>query len=218
MTTESHDVRIEQAALFIDFENLVLGASGSLLPGQDDPVPSPALELLCRDFGTTTVRRAYADWGEQPFRTYQQALTLNGIDLIQVARFGAAHKNAADIRMAVDAMETLLIHPDITTYLLVAGDGDYSPLVRRLGEHGKRVIGIGAEASASRQLVAVCSEHKFWESLVAANIPEARPALDRRFGIATAEAAAAHRDGGKRGGVAAGVVAEAEDAELGSHL
>jgi uncharacterized protein (TIGR00288 family) len=187
VTPDSQEVRIEQVALFIDFENLVLGASASLLPGQDDPIPPAALELLCRDYGNATVRRAYADWAQQTFGRYQESLALNGIDLIQVARFGTVQKNAADIRMAVDAMETLFTHSAITTYMLVAGDGDYSPLVQRLREHGKRVVGVGTKASASKRLVAVCSEYKYWESLVAANIPEARPALDSRFDIADAE-------------------------------
>jgi uncharacterized LabA/DUF88 family protein len=60
--------------------------------------------------------------------------------------------------MAVDAMEVLITHPDVDTFLLVAGDGDYSPLVQRLREWGKRVVGIGTRASASSRLVAVCSE------------------------------------------------------------
>jgi uncharacterized protein (TIGR00288 family) len=80
--------------------------------------------------------------------------------LIQVTRFGAQQKNAADILMAVDAMEVLITHPDVGTFMLVAGDGDYSPLVQRLREFGKRVVGVGTKASASARLVAVCSECK----------------------------------------------------------
>jgi hypothetical protein len=79
---------------------------------------------------------------------------------------GARAKNAADIQIAVDAMETLITHPDIGVYVLVSGDGDFTPLVRRLREFGKRVIGVGTENSASRRLVAVSHEYRFWDALV----------------------------------------------------
>jgi len=108
---------------------------------------------------------------------------MNGVDLIQIQRFGIQQKNAADIRMAVDAMETLITHPDIGTYLLVAGDGDYSPLVQRLREFGKHVVGVGTEASASPRLVSVCSEYKYWGTLVAAVEPSAKPTVEKTFDI-----------------------------------
>jgi hypothetical protein len=65
------------------------------------------------------VRRAYADWADPRFGRYQDDLALNGVDLTQVGRFGAQAKNAADIQMAVDAMETLIVHPDVTVFVLV---------------------------------------------------------------------------------------------------
>jgi hypothetical protein len=100
---------------------------------------------------------------------------MNGVDLIQVARVGIQNKNAADIRMAVDAMETLIVHPEVSVFILVSGDGDYSPLVQRLREFGKWVVGVGTEANASRKLVSVTSEYKYWGTLVAEVEPEARP-------------------------------------------
>jgi len=77
--------------------------------------------------------------------------------------------------MAVDAMETLIVHPEISVFILVSGDGDYSPLVQRLREFGKWVVGVGTEANASRKLVAVCSEYKYWGTLVTEVEPAARP-------------------------------------------
>lgn len=148
----------EQVAVFFDFENLAIGARRDMPSLGQEAVSAPALKLLCQQRGSATIRRAYADWGQPQFAPYQEALALNGIDLIQVKRFGVQQKNAADIRMAVDAMEALITHPEISTYILVAGDGDYSPLVQRLREYGKTVIGVGTEASASPRLVAVCSE------------------------------------------------------------
>jgi uncharacterized protein (TIGR00288 family) len=157
----------QQVAIFFDFENLVLGAQRELPDRGNEAVPAAAVKALCQERGQARIRRAYADWGMPAFAPYQEALGMNGIDLIQVKRFGMAQKNAADIRMAVDAMETLITHPAVSTFVLVAGDGDYSPLVQRLREYGKRVIGVGTKASASPRLVAVCSEYKYWGTLVA---------------------------------------------------
>jgi uncharacterized LabA/DUF88 family protein len=176
----------DQVAVFIDLENLALGA-GEDLPGQADPIPYKALELLCRDYGNTSIRRAYADWSRPEFGKHQNNLAQNGITLIQVTRFGAQQKNAADILMAVDAMEVLITHPDVGTFLLVAGDGDYSPLVQRLREFGKRVVGVGTKASASSRLVAVCSEYKYWGTIVAAVNPAVRAEVNANFHIADAE-------------------------------
>jgi hypothetical protein len=160
----------DQVAVFIDLENLALGA-GEDLPGQADPIPYKALERLCRDYGNTSIRRAYADWSKPEFGRYQHSLAQNGITLIQVTRFGAQQKNAADILMAVDAMEVLITHPDVGTFLLVAGDGDYSPLVQRLREFGKWVVG-------------VCNEYKYWGTIVAAVNPAVRAEVGANFDIA----------------------------------
>lgn len=173
-------------AVFIDLENLALGA-GEDLPGQADPIPYAALELLVRDYGNATIRRAYADWSRTEFGRYQESLAQNGITLIQVTRFGAQQKNAADILMAVDAMEVLITHPNVSTFLLVAGDGDYSPLVQRLREFGKRVVGVGTRASASKRLIAVCSEYKYWGTIVAAVNPAVRAEVGANFDIADAK-------------------------------
>src|SRR5258706_8561198 len=176
----------DQVAVFIDLENLALGA-GEDLPGQAEPIPYKALELLCRDYGNTTVRRAYGDWSRTEFGRFQNNLAKNGITLIQVSRFGAQQKNAADILMAVDAMEVLITHPDVGTFLLVAGDGDYSPLVQRLREWGKWVVGVGTKASASSRLVAVCSEYKYWGTIVAAVNPAVRAEVGANFDIEDAK-------------------------------
>ncbi|PPK65420.1 uncharacterized protein (TIGR00288 family) [Actinokineospora auranticolor] len=164
----SDDVSV---GVYVDFENLVCGA-GAGLPGRN-PVPYAAITCLCRDYGNAVIRRAYADWANTQFGRYQQDLAMNGVDLIQVVRFGTARKNAADIRMAVDAMETLITHPEVSVFVLVAGDGDYTPLVQRLREFGKRVVGVGTEANASPRLVSVCSEYKYWGTLVAQVEPDA---------------------------------------------
>ena len=173
-----------QVAVFVDFENLVIGAVKEL-PDQVNSAPYEALTRLCRGYGNASVRRAYADWANPLFGSHQEDLAMNGVDLIQVARVGIQNKNAADIRMAVDAMETLIVHPEVSVFILVSGDGDYSPLVQRLREFGKWVVGVGTEANASRKLVSVCSEYKYWGTLVAEVEPGARPTA--AFDISEAE-------------------------------
>jgi len=150
----------ERAAVFIDFENLVCTV-GSAMHG----VTRQAMEMLCNRHGGASVRRAYADWGDPGFSKYQEDLALNGIELIHVFRFGSMRKNAADIRMTVDAMETLVTHPDVSTYVIVAADGDYSPLAQRLREYGKVVIAAGSKPS--ERLIAVCNAYVPWDSLLA---------------------------------------------------
>lgn len=160
-------------AVFLDFENLVLGAGGNALG--TNAIPSSALRWLCRGFGNASVRRAYADWRDTRFGQYEQALAESGIDLVQLGRFSpGSHKNAADIRLAVDAMETLIAHADIGVFVLVTGDSDFTPLVQKLREFGKHVIGIGTnEATTSVRLVSVCSEYKFWETVLRQAEPNA---------------------------------------------
>lgn len=157
--------RGDQVALLLDFENLVLGATASL-PDRAEPVPADALKALCHVYGPTTIRRAYADWSDQRFGRYQQQLERNGVDLIQIGH-GPSRKNGADIRLTVDAMETLSIHPSVDAFVLVSGDSDFSPLVAKLREFGKYVVGVGAETAASPRLVAVCSEYTLWGTIVA---------------------------------------------------
>lgn len=113
-------------------------------------------------------RRAGAGEGTDlvRFSRYQHALERNGVDLLQIGH-GPERKNGADIRMAVDAMETLIVHPEVEAFVLVSGDSDFSALVSKLREFGKHVIGVGAETAVSARLVSVCSEYKLWGSIVA---------------------------------------------------
>src|ERR1700745_1131166 len=164
-----------QVAVFVDFENLVIGAVKEL-PDQVNSEPYEALTRLCRGYGNASVRRAYADWANPLFGSHQEDLAMNGVDLIQVARVGVQNKNAADIRMAGDAMETLIVHPEGSVCIRGSGAGDSPPLVRRLREFGKGGVGVGTEPNASRKLVSVCSEYKYWGTLVAEGEPAARPA------------------------------------------
>jgi hypothetical protein len=177
-----------QVAVFIDFENLVLGAGkGKGLPGQANPVPYAALTRLCRDYGNASVRRAYADWADPRFGRYQDDLALNGVDMTQVGRFGAQAKNAADIQMAVDAMETLIVHPDVTVFVLVTGGQRLHPAgasAARVRQVGGRRRHRGHRQPPAR--LGVLGD-KYWGTLVAEVDPAARAAVDAAFDITAAE-------------------------------
>src|SRR4051812_33771172 len=150
----------ERIALFLDYENLAIGAR-DLTGGALDfrPIADALAER-----GRVVVRRAYADWSY--FEEDRRMLTRNQVELIEMPqRMGMVRKNAADIKMAVDAVELSFERDYITTFVLGTGDSDFTPLVHKLRELNKRVIGIGVEASTSALLPAACDEFLFYERL-----------------------------------------------------
>jgi uncharacterized protein (TIGR00288 family) len=150
----------ERIALFLDYENLAIGAR-DLLGGRFDfrPIADALAER-----GRVVVRRAYADWSY--FEEDRRMLTRHQVELIEIPqKMGMVRKNAADIKMAVDAVELSFERDYITTFVLGTGDSDFTPLVHKLRELNKRVIGIGVEASTSALLPAACDEFLFYERL-----------------------------------------------------
>jgi uncharacterized protein (TIGR00288 family) len=158
----------ERIALFLDYENLAIGARESLGAGVFDfrPIADALAER-----GRVVVRRAYADWSY--FEDDRRMLTRHQVELIEIPqRMGAVRKNAADIKMAVDAVELSFERDYITTFVLGTGDSDFTPLVHKLRELNRRVIGIGVEASTSALLPAACDEFLFYERLEGVDLPE----------------------------------------------
>ena len=153
-TGERHDL-----AVFIDFENIALGMRGRA--DQVFHIQRVLQRLL--EKGNILVKRAYADWSR--FGSYTKPFHEAAIELIEIPRRGDAGKNSADIRMCVDAMDLCYAKEHIDTFVLVSGDSDFSPLVSKLRENGKRVIGLGLRGSTSELLVANCDEFIFYESL-----------------------------------------------------
>ena len=150
----------ERIALFLDYENLAIGAREQL--GRRARLPSD--RRRARRAGRVVVRRAYADWSI--FEDDRRMLTRHQVELIEIPqRMGMVRKNAADIKMAVDAVELSFERDYITTFVLGTGDSDFTPLVHKLRELNKRVIGIGVEASTSALLPAACDEFLFYERL-----------------------------------------------------
>ncbi|GAB4493227.1 MAG: hypothetical protein Fur0016_29130 [Anaerolineales bacterium] len=151
-----------QVAVFIDYDNIEISVTDTL--GKDAEVEwDKVLETASR-IGRTVLRRAYADWSEQ--RSVQRDLLGLGIDLVHVS--SKRGKNAADIRIVIDALE-MLYNPNsrITHVLLVSGDGDFTELVHRLREKGKVVIGIGISGTSAEYLVNACDEFIFYDKLIA---------------------------------------------------
>ncbi len=158
----------ERIALFLDYENLAIGAREALAGAAFDF--GPVADALA-DRGRVVVRRAYADWSN--FEDDRRMLTRHNVELIEIPqKMGAVRKNAADIKMAVDAIELSFERDYITTFVLGTGDSDFSPLVQKLRELNKQVIGIGVEASTSKLLPPACDEFLFYERLEGVEIPE----------------------------------------------
>jgi uncharacterized protein (TIGR00288 family) len=178
----------ERIALFLDYENLAIGAQEQLHLKEFNfrPVADALAER-----GRVVVRRAYADWSR--FDEDRRMLTRHHVELIEIPqRMGSVRKNAADIKMAVDAIELCFERDYITTFVLGTGDSDFTPLVHKLRELNRRVIGIGVEASTSALLPPACDEFLFYERLEGVDLAEARrtparPARSRRAPAAEKE-------------------------------
>jgi uncharacterized protein (TIGR00288 family) len=160
----------DRIALFLDYENLALGARDHLGGLRFDfrPIADALAER-----GRVVVRRAYADWSY--FDEDRRMLTRSHVELIDIPqRMGASRKNAADIKMAVDAMELAFERDYLTTFVMCTGDSDFTPLVHKLRALNKRVIGVGVEQSTSALLPPACDEFLYYDRLEGVDIPTPR--------------------------------------------
>lgn len=165
----------DRIALFLDYENLALGARDHLggMPFDFRPVADALAER-----GRVVVRRAYADWSF--FDEDRRMLTRSHVELIEIPqRMGASRKNAADIKMAVDALEMAFERGYISTFVVCTGDSDFTPLVHKLRELNKRVIGVGIEGSTSGLLPPACDEFLYYDRLEGVEAPQARSRRSR---------------------------------------
>src|SRR5438067_13089220 len=156
-------------AVFIDFENLALGFQGR----RDRFEVERVLERLVEK-GKIVVKRAYADWNR--FAAYTAPLHEAAIELTEIPRRAQSGKNSADIRLCVDAMDLAYSKEHIDTFVVVSGDSDFSPLVSKLKELGKHVIGLGMQESTSDLLRDNCDEFIYYEDLSRPGVaPELTP-------------------------------------------
>jgi uncharacterized protein (TIGR00288 family) len=151
------DARI---AFFCDFENIALGVRDAKYKSFDI---GKVLERLV-EYGKIVVKKAYADW--DAYGKYKRAFHEAGIELIEIPRKAYSGKNSADIRMVVDAMDLCYSKDHISVFAIASGDSDFSPLVSKLKENDKYVIGVGVKNSTSDLLIENCDEFIFYEDLV----------------------------------------------------
>ena len=165
----------ERIALFIDFENLALGARD-----RGEKLDMSVIMEALSERGRLVVRRAYADWNL--FSEHRQGVVSQRIEMVEVPqRTGMVRKNAADIKLAVDALELAFQRDFVTTFVIASGDSDFTPLVLKLRELNKRVIGVGVEGSTSELLPGACDEFLFYERLLGPGSARSAPRRRSRF-------------------------------------
>jgi uncharacterized protein (TIGR00288 family) len=165
-------------AVFVDFENLAIGVRE--MKSGDFEVRLVLRRLL--EKGRIVFKRAYCDW--RNYRDAVQDFHAQGIELIDIPQTKMSGKNSADIRMVVDALDLCYSKDHIDVFALLSGDSDFSPLVSKLKENNKRVIGCGVKSSTSDLLIGNCDEFIYYDDLIRVARKPKRPA---KKGKTTAE-------------------------------
>src|SRR5580693_5211508 len=147
-------------ALFCDFENIALGVREAKYAQFDI---NKVLERLLLK-GSIVVKKAYCDWSR--YKDFRPAMHFASFELIEVPHVSQSGKNSADIRMVVDALDLCYTKAHVDTFVIISGDSDFSPLVSKLRENNKTVIGVGVKNSTSNLLIANCDEFIFYDDLV----------------------------------------------------
>jgi uncharacterized protein (TIGR00288 family) len=147
-------------AVFCDFENIALGARDAKYANFDI---QPVLQKLLLK-GSIVMKKAYCDW--ERYKDFKAKMHEAAFELIEIPHVRQSGKNSADIRMVVDALDLCYTKQHIDTFVIVSGDSDFSPLVSKLRENAKTVIGVGVKSSTSNLLVSNCDEFIFYDDLV----------------------------------------------------
>ncbi|WP_134169501.1 NYN domain-containing protein [Paraburkholderia caballeronis] len=147
-------------AVFCDFENVALGVRDAKIDRFDI---KPVLERLLLK-GSIVVKKAYCDWDR--YKAFKSSMHEASFELIEIPHVRQSGKNSADIRLVVDALDLCYTKSHVDTFVIVSGDSDFSPLVSKLRENAKKVIGVGVKNSTSDLLVANCDEFIFYDDLV----------------------------------------------------
>jgi uncharacterized protein (TIGR00288 family) len=147
-------------ALFCDFENVALGVREAKYAEFD--VRKVLERLLLK--GNIVVKKAYCDWDR--YKDFKKAMHEAAFELIEIPHVRMSGKNSADIRMVVDALDLCYTKSHVDTFVIISGDSDFSPLVSKLRENDKTVIGIGVKKSTSDLLISNCDEFIFYDDLV----------------------------------------------------
>ncbi|MFQ5571819.1 MAG: NYN domain-containing protein [Rhodothermales bacterium] len=174
-------------ALFCDFENIALGVRDMKYARFD--IDKVLERLLLK--GNIVVKKAYCDWAR--YKEFKGGMHEASFELIEIPHVRLSGKNSADIRLVVDALDLCYTKAHVDTFVIISGDSDFSPLVSKLRENNKMVIGVGVKKSTSDLLIANCDEFIFYDDLVGRVRPR-KKARDER---------ARKRSSGKRKGKAA---------------
>ncbi|WP_287964678.1 NYN domain-containing protein [Diaphorobacter sp.] len=150
-------------ALFCDFENVALGVRDAQYEKFDI---KPVLERLLLK-GSIVVKKAYCDWDR--YKGFKATMHEANFELIEIPHVRQSGKNSADIRLVVDALDLCYTKSHVNTFVIISGDSDFSPLVSKLRENAKQVIGVGVKQSTSDLLIANCDEFIFYDDLVREN-------------------------------------------------
>ncbi|MGK7296889.1 MAG: NYN domain-containing protein [Candidatus Wenzhouxiangella sp. M2_3B_020] len=154
------NVPTRNLALFCDFENIALGVRDARYSAFDI---SKVLERLLLK-GNIVVKKAYCDWNR--YKEFKPAMHEAAFELIEIPHLRMSGKNSADIRMVVDALDLCYTKSHVDTFVVISGDSDFSPLVSKLRENNKLVVGVGVKSSTSDLLTANCDEFIFYDDLV----------------------------------------------------
>jgi uncharacterized protein (TIGR00288 family) len=147
-------------ALFCDFENVALGVQDARYAAFD--VQKVLERLLLK--GSIVVKKAYCDW--ERYKDFKKSMHEAAFELIEIPHVRMSGKNSADIRMVVDALDLCYTKAHVDTFVIISGDSDFSPLVSKLRENNKLVIGVGVKGSSSDLLIANCDEFIYYDDLV----------------------------------------------------
>ena len=147
-------------ALFCDFENVALGVRDAKYDKFD--IGKVLERLLVK--GSIVVKKAYCDW--ERYKEFKGAMHEAAFELIEIPHVRMSGKNSADIRMVVDALDLCYTKEHVDTFVIISGDSDFSPLVSKLRENNKAVIGVGVKKSSSDLLIANCDEFIYYDDLV----------------------------------------------------
>jgi len=156
-------------ALFCDFENIALGVREAELP--KFAIEKVLERLLLK--GNIVVKKAYCDWAR--YKEFKGAMHEASFELIEIPHVRMSGKNSADIRMVVDALDLCYTKEHVDTFVIISGDSDFSPLVSKLRENNKTVIGVGVKNSTSDLLIANCDEFLFYDDLARRKQPAKEP-------------------------------------------
>ena len=179
MTTSDSEYTM---ALFCDFENVALGVRDAKIPKFDMKLVLERLLLK----GSIVVKKAYCDWDR--YKEFKGSMHEVAFELIEIPHTRMSGKNSADIRMVVDALDLCYTKEHIDTFVIISGDSDFSPLVSKLRENAKTVIGVGVKNSTSDLLMNNCDEFIYYDDLaraIAAPTPRRKPPAPKKPAVAT---------------------------------